>query len=103
MPTPECASCHAEICWAEKTPPELNDRGLPKMIPVDSSSVGAPAGGIEVWREDVIPVAGGGYAPVMRGRYLRQGDVVPDGHQRAVTHFASCPYSGQWRRTGRAG
>jgi len=98
MPSTECASCHQEIDWAEKFPVELNDRGLPKTIPVNHNSADDPAGTIEVWRESVTVAEGppDGYV-VLYARYLKKGESPAPGHHRGVSHFATCPQAGQWR------
>lgn len=102
-PATECASCHAEIDWAEKFPMELNDKGLPKTIPVNHDSVDDPAGKIEVWSEPVIPVNGGAPARVLYARYLNKSHPHPQpGHHRGVSHFATCPQAGQWRSNPKA-
>ena len=108
----ECNSCHTPIWWAIKFPEELNDKGLPKTIPVNHDSLmikpyGDPEGSIEVWPSGpVIPVSDGDPVTVLYGRYLRKNEVsvVPEaGRRRGVSHFATCPDSAQWRgkRTAR--
>lgn len=106
MPSQECNSCHVPIWWATKFPEELNDKGLPKTIPVNHDSLmikpfGDPKGTIEVWHsEPVIPVKDGEPVTVLYGRYLKKPeiDTVPAaGRRRGVSHFATCRDSAQWR------
>jgi hypothetical protein len=97
----ECNSCRAPIWWCEKQPTELNDRGLPKMAPIDHASVGDPNGNIEVWSTEVIPVKDGEPVRALFFRYLRKGQQPAEGHKRAISHFATCPEAGQWRGSNR--
>lgn len=99
----ECRSCQAQIWWAEKSPPETNPKtGRLKTMPINADSIDDPKGNIEVWTEDVIPSAAGKPAWAMYFRYLNQAHPEPDtGHHRAVSHFATCPQSGQWRSRDR--
>jgi hypothetical protein len=95
-PTAECGSCHTPIDWAEKTPVELNDKGLPKTIPINHDSVDDPAGRIEVWRESITGEGGQPYL-VLRARYLKKGESPAQGHHSGVSHFATCVQAAQWR------
>lgn len=98
MASTECRSCHAEIDYAEKSPAELNDKGLPKMVPVNHDSVDDPKGNLEVWSAPVIDAKGNvGPATVLYFRYLRQGQQPAEGHHRGISHFATCPDRKQWR------
>ena len=83
----ECRSCRAPVTWAEKFPAELNDRGLPKTVPVDAGSHDDPNGTLAVWRD-------GG---VLRARYLKKGEEPAQGQHRGISHFATCPSAAQWR------
>jgi len=103
MPSEECRSCQVEIWWAQKSPLELNDNGLPKTIPVNTDSLDTPNGSIEVWTEKVIPSVDGGHAWVMHFRYLKKGEEPQPGHRRAVSHFATCAQADSWRRRPAAG
>jgi hypothetical protein len=106
MPATECGSCHQEVWFCEKFPAELNDRGLPKTVPVNADSIydpadpgkgGDPRGTMEVWSER-IPTDGGSPLWALFCRYLNQSHPSPaPGHKRAVSHFATCPQAGQWR------
>lgn len=100
MATEECRSCHAPVYWCEKFPVEVNDKGMPKSVPIDAGSVGDPKGNIEVWTEPVIATTAGEPAYVKRFRYLRKGTAPADGHHRAVSHYATCPDAAKWRRGG---
>lgn len=96
MPAEECRSCKAEIWWVEKTPVELNDKGLPKTIPINADSVDDPKGNIEIWSEVIS--ADNGHLRAYRGRYLKKGEVPAEGHHRGISHFSTCPQAGKWRR-----
>lgn len=99
MTSTECGSCHAEVDWAQKFPLELNDKGLPKAVPVNHGSAGDPAGKLEVWREPVIGTADGRQAAtVLYFRYLKKDETPAPGHHRGVSHFGTCPDAGSWRR-----
>jgi hypothetical protein len=97
----ECRSCHAPIWWCELDPPAVNERGEPKMAPVDHATIGDPTGKLEVWSVEIIPVKGGEPARALYFRYLRKGEVPAEGHKRAISHFATCPQAGQWRGSRR--
>lgn len=96
MATAECSSCHAGIHWCEKDPLELNDRGLPKMVPVDAGTVGQE-GKLEVWSVLVMPNPNGADAYALKFRYLKKGEVPAEGHSYATSHFATCPEAKEWR------
>lgn len=98
--TAECSSCHAPVYWCVKDPLDLNERGLPKVIPVDVASVGAADGKVEVWSEPIVPVPPDSAAYVLKFRYLNRSHPAPDeGHKRATSHFATCPDRKEWRRS----
>jgi hypothetical protein len=99
MATTECGSCHQEVYWCLKDPPEVNDKGKPKTNPVNPESVGQPGGNLEVWSEPVIPTRSGEPAYVLKFRYRRKTDgPLAEGHKLAVSHFATCPDADKWRR-----
>lgn len=97
MAAAECRSCQAEIHWCEKWPVDLNDKGLPKTIPINADSVDDPKGNIEIWSEEIPSQGGTAKYRVYRARYLRQGQVPAEGHHRGISHFATCKQAPQWR------
>jgi hypothetical protein len=97
MPSTECRSCHAEIIYAEKFPMELNDKGLPKSMPINYDSVNDPKGNLEVWAAEVIAANTGAAATVYHFRYLHQGE-EPTRGKRGISHYATCPDAGKWRK-----
>jgi hypothetical protein len=102
MASTECNSCHQEVDWAVKWPEELNDKGLPKTVPVNHDSVDDPAGLLEVWREPVISTSTGSPATVLLFRYLKRGEPLTPGRHRGVSHFATCSHADQWRSKPRS-
>lgn len=103
MATEECRSCRAPIYWCEKFPVELNDKRMPKTMPINADSIGDPTGKVEVWSEPVIPTTEGRPAYVLHFRYLNQTHPVPDeGHKRAISHFATCKQADSWRNNPRS-
>lgn len=94
----ECRSCHAPIDWASKWPEEFNEHGKQKTMPINHDSVDDPKGNIEVWREPIIPTTTDAPAMVLRFRYLRKGERPTPGHHRGISHYATCPQAGQWRK-----
>jgi hypothetical protein len=84
------AGCRAQVIWAFEYPEGLDDKGRPKMIPVDLGSVGGSAGGLEVWFVPVIPTRTSAPAPVLYARRLRVGEVHADDRQRGVIHYETC-------------
>lgn len=84
----ECRSCHTEVYWALPADPESTSAGMP----LDKATLGQPGGNVDTWRDD---------QRVLRYRYIRKAEmdaVLPLGHLRAVSHFATCPNADSWRR-----
>lgn len=97
MPAQECRSCGHGIYWCEKSPPELNDRGQVKTIPINADSVNDPKGNIEIWSEQIPAQGGTATLRAFYARYLKKGADPAPGHSRGISHFATCPQSGKWR------
>ena len=86
----ECRSCHAEIYWA--TAEQAEDGKPEKSSPIDKATLGGEAGNLDTWRD------GQG---VLRYRYIRKAEqaaALPEGHLRAVSHFATCAQAASWRK-----
>ena len=77
-----CDSCHAVIDWA------LLPSG--KRIPVDRASAGDPKGKLAVKRLD---------DGQLHARYLKKGDQPEGGEKRGISHFASCEFADQHRKS----
>lgn len=89
----ECRSCHAEVYWATSVPPEGEKE---KSNPVNADSLGEPGGNQDTWRDE---------NGLLRYRYIRKAQMsadLPEGHLRAVSHFATCSEAASWRRKGRS-
>lgn len=96
MPSEECRSCRAEIHWCEKWPTEINDKGLPKTVPINANSVDDPHGNVEIWSEEIPSEGGTAAYRVYRSRYLKKGEVPAEGHHRGISHFATCKDRKAW-------
>jgi hypothetical protein len=87
----ECRSCHAEVYWALPADPESTSNGMP----LEKAALGDPAGNVDTWRDS---------QGVLRYRYIRKAEMsaeLPEGHLRAVSHFATCSEAASWRRKGK--
>ena len=99
----ECNSCHAPIDWAVKFPEEMNDRDMPRTIPIDHGSVDDPKGNIAVWRGQPLATNDGIPGPaLLYARYLKKGEEPKPGEHRGISHFATCAQADQWRSRRRA-
>ena len=79
-----CDSCHAEIDWA------LLPSG--KRIPLDRATAGDPKGNLAVKRLD---------DGSLHARYLKNGDQPGASEVRGISHFATCEFADQHRKSNR--
>jgi hypothetical protein len=77
-----CRSCKGDIDWA------MSEDGL-KRNPIDHASADREDGNLLVWRDN------GG---ILRYKYRRKGVDPGPGEHTAISHYATCPEAGQWRR-----